>query len=289
MECAICTTAMNDAGSKRSALTGDAFGIAHCPVCHFSCITNPRTDYERIYDQAYYRGQGADPCVAYEYEMTDDRTIREYEWRGVVRVVGSLLQTSSETRWLDFGCGLGGLVQHLRSHGFIRSFGFDEGYAASVLDAAGTPSIAEADLIALAGRFDVVTAIEVLEHAVDPLGMLRTIAQLLRPGGLLFVTTGNARPFRHRFASWSYVHPDVHVSYFEPDTLAQAMKSVGLVPSFPRYLGGWDDIIRYKVLKELGVKRQSIFEKAVPWSIAARIADRIRAVTAQPVGWRPGN
>lgn len=278
---------MNDAGVTRSALTGDEFGLAQCPTCHFSCITNPRTDYEQIYDQSYYRGEGADPCVAYEHEMADRQTIREYEWRGVVRVVGSLRPEPKESRWLDFGCGLGGLVQHLRKHGFDHAFGFDEGYAASILDATNTPNLTEAELKESEGSFDVVTAIEVVEHAVDPVGMLRTVARLLRPGGLLFVTTGNARPFRNRLTRWSYVHPDVHVSYFEPDTLARAMRLAGLTPAYPGYLDGWEDIIRYKVLKELGFKRRNVLEKAMPWSIAARIADRRRGVTAQPVGWKP--
>ena len=60
-----------------------------------------------------------------------------------------------------------------------------------------------------------VTAIEVLEHLTDPMPVLHTIATVLRPGGILFVTTGNAAPHRAHLDRWSYVVPDVHVSFYE--------------------------------------------------------------------------
>jgi hypothetical protein len=113
---------------------------------------------------------------------------------------------------------------------------------------------------------------------------LHRIARLLRPGGALFVTTGNAAPFRGRLEKWSYVQPDVHVGYFEPDTLATAFRRVGLVPETPGFVPGFADVIRYRVLKRLGVRRRNVLEQIVPWSIAARVVDRRIGVTAQPIG-----
>ena len=73
-----------------------------------------------------------------------------------------------------------------------------------------------------------VTAIEVMEHVIEPMVTLPRIAALLRSGGLLFLTTGNAEPFRGRLAKWSYVKPDIHVGFFEPGTLATALRGAGL-------------------------------------------------------------
>ena len=40
-------------------------------------------------------------------------------------------------------------------------------------------------------RFDAVCVLEVVEHATDPAGLLRSAARLVRPGGILFVSTVN--------------------------------------------------------------------------------------------------
>jgi 2-polyprenyl-6-hydroxyphenyl methylase / 3-demethylubiquinone-9 3-methyltransferase len=48
---------------------------------------------------------------------------------------------------------------------------------------------AEALAASDAGRFDVVTCMEMLEHVPDPAAMVATLAGLVRPGGQLFVST----------------------------------------------------------------------------------------------------
>jgi SAM-dependent methyltransferase len=277
---------MHEAGTKRSAQSGQVFELAHCDQCRYSCVVNPRSDFERLYDAAYYRGEGADPSVCYDHELAEPSTTREYEWRGILRAVQEMRPVTSSTEWLDFGCGLGGFVQYLRARGFDRAFGHDEGYAASRLRAAEIPSLNTEELASAAARFDVVTAVEVLEHALDPVAVLRQIAFAMKPGGTLVLTTGNARRYRGRLSTWSYVVPDVHVSYFEPDTLARAMREAGFTPSFPGYSRGWGDVIRYKVLKTLRVRRRNVVERLVPWSLVARVVDRRFGVTAQPVGLR---
>lgn len=276
---------MAHAGSKRSPASGRVFDLAHCPQCHFSCVMNPRTDFAELYDRDYYEGRGADRSVDYEREVSDHRTVRTYEWRGLVGLVRSLRDLTPSTTWLDYGAGLGGLVRYLRDGGIADAVGFDQGYAASRMEAAQIPTLSLEELEGASRRFDVVTAVEVVEHAVDPMVSLRQMAGVLRSGGVLVVTTGNAGPFRTRLSAWSYVLPDVHVSYFEPSTLAQAMEGAGLTVVYPGYGQGWRDIIRYKVLKGLRLHRRSALERAVPWGVVSRLADRRFRVTAQPVGY----
>src|SRR6202035_4583252 len=97
------------------------------------------------------------------------------EWRGVWRAVSRLMAVDSSTRWLDYGCGVGGLVQYLLRQGCHQVVGFEQGWSVARLTQRHVPHLLPGDLSAQSGAFDVVTAIEVLEHAVDPLEELRKI------------------------------------------------------------------------------------------------------------------
>ncbi len=283
--CAVCGSRASVTDSVHSSFSGRDFELAHCTSCHYSFVVDPRTDFDTLYDGAYYRGGGADSMVDYERELRDPRTVRRYEWQAIVEIVRHLRGPLDGLRWLDYGCGLGGLVRYGRDRGVDIS-GFDEGYAAERMRHDCMPALSPAELDTAAESFDVVTAIEVLEHLIDPMVTLRRLAALLRPGGLLFLTTGNAEPFRGRLAKWSYVQPDVHVGFFEPGTLTTALRNVGLQPAFPGYVPGFDDLLRYKILKNLRQKRRHALERIVPWPIVARTANRRYRVSAQPVAWK---
>ncbi len=47
------------------------------------------------------------------------------------------------------------------------------------------------ELAAEGAKFPVITALEVIEHVADPAAFLATLAALLEPGGLLFISTLN--------------------------------------------------------------------------------------------------
>ncbi len=78
--------------------------------------------------------------------------------------------------------------------------------------------------------------------------------------------------------------PEIHVSFFEPASLALAMERAGLVAEFAGYVPGWDQIIRFKTLKNLGRKDISPAERLIPWRTVSRALDRRHQVSAHPIG-----
>jgi 2-polyprenyl-6-hydroxyphenyl methylase / 3-demethylubiquinone-9 3-methyltransferase len=104
---------------------------------------------------------------------------------------------------VDVGCGGGLLCEPLARLGAAVT-GID--LAAASIEAAGEHAraaglaidyrmAAAEDLVAERARFDLVCAMEVVEHVEDPVGFLAACAALVRPGGGLVLATLN-RTFR---------------------------------------------------------------------------------------------
>jgi len=282
----VCGNRPIELAPLRSEFSKTDFDFRRCEACGLSFVANPRVDFAALYDAEYYAGRGADTMVDYIGEMGNPKTIREYEWRGIYRAVTSLAG-HQQVKWLDYGCGLGGLVRYARAQGVVDVHGYDDGFSARWIRDHGIPSLTAEELTQSTGQFDVITAIEVMEHLTDPVGAMTHIASLLKPGGHFFLTTGNAEPHRSRLTRWSYVHPDVHIAYFEPRTLVEVYRRAGLEPVSAGFVPGLDDIIRYKVLKTIGVRNQNFVERIVPWRLASRVVDRRHKVSAQPLARRP--
>jgi SAM-dependent methyltransferase len=287
LPCRICAGETRAVGIVHGSYSERDYHLERCVDCHYAFLADPWLEFDRIYDDRYYAGQGADPLVDYLYELEHpERSIRCYEWQGIAKLVADLAGgPDPRRRWLDFGCGNGGLVRHLRSVQATEAFGFDEGSITAEASARGVPTLDRADLDRLAGSFDVVTAIEVIEHTLDPVTELRRMRRMLRPGGLLFLTTGNAEPFADRLTNWKYVIPELHISYFEPSTLERAFSDAGFRPE-RRSLGrGFDEVMKFKVLKNLHLRRRSVLTDMLPPQVIGPIADRIVRLSAHPVGW----
>ncbi len=146
--------------------------------------------------------------VAAEVARFDALAARWWDPRGPMRPlhqmnplrVGWIDQRIGRRQWLlDIGCGAGLAAEALarRGHDVLGLDAAQEAIAVARAHAAGQGltlayrGIAAEALLAEGARFQVVTALEVIEHVADPAAFLRTLAALLEPGGRLFVSTLN--------------------------------------------------------------------------------------------------
>jgi SAM-dependent methyltransferase len=269
---------------KGRIMSSRDFHLHRCLSCQFAFVSDPWTDYATIYSENYYRGLGADPYIDYIYESQHPgTTIRTYEWRGILANIRGLTNVGPATRWLDFGCGLGGLLTYCESHVEADYCGFEEGWLGTEASRLRFPVIRHSELLAQQDPFDIITAIEVFEHIENPLPVLALLRLLLKPGGLLFYTTGNPVPHWNRFLDWEYVYPEIHVSYFSPVAMDRVLTQSGFRTRAAGDLPGYSDIIRYKVLKRLGVKDRHAWEAILPWNTISRAIDARLRITGYPV------
>src|SRR5580658_1583849 len=123
------------------------------------------------------------------HEFVTDRVLAKYARPGI--------------RAVDLGSGPGALAQRLQSFGcdVLAVDRTAEGFAA------GLPHIEldfdQNDFASKLGpaSFDLVTAVEVIEHVESPIGFLRNLGRLLAPGGVAVITTPNvdSLPARAKF------------------------------------------------------------------------------------------
>lgn len=77
---------------------------------------------------------------------------------------------------------------------------------------------------------DAVLAMDVIEHTEDPLEFLAKLAEVVKPGGLILVGTGNSDAPSWRFmgSAYWYCHIAEHISFINPRWADHAARNLGL-------------------------------------------------------------
>jgi 2-polyprenyl-3-methyl-5-hydroxy-6-metoxy-1,4-benzoquinol methylase len=281
-------------GSKIGKHLRRAFDYWHCPDCDYLFV-DPFPGYG-IYDEAYYQGKSADPYVDYEAEFLDYRsTARMLEFDDLWSVASGYIRKAvppGPVKWLDFGSGPGGLLRYLADRGPLTSAGrawsldvsgHDIGYYADRLRGQGRFRILGPEALAAEpdARYDVISMIEVIEHVEFPDPVIALASRLLRPGGLLLLTTGNmASPVaRLQGLDYAYCVPEIHVGLFTPRALEVIYARHGLDPIVFRYRGA----VRFKVIKTV---RNPVLKAVAGWALrlplAVRVVDALFGTSRMP-------
>jgi 2-polyprenyl-3-methyl-5-hydroxy-6-metoxy-1,4-benzoquinol methylase len=171
--------------------TENGFSCVKCRECGLVYV-NPRPSLEDIsHANEIGEHRTADEVLHVVYKRSRRKALR---YAATIRAAfPDIVASSTPVRWLDVGAGFGELVEVLQE---ILPPGSQvmgiEPMAPKVLDAQerGLP-VYQADLSQIAGRFDVISLINVFSHIPDFRDFLGRLRPLLTDGGELFVETGN--------------------------------------------------------------------------------------------------
>ncbi|MBI5631772.1 MAG: class I SAM-dependent methyltransferase [Elusimicrobia bacterium] len=213
------------------AATTDRFGaygtIRQCLSCGL-VYTSPRVKAGAIH-QAYEETQDQDYFLE-----ADSRSINAYLALSMVR------RFAPSGRLLEVGCATGFFLNAARLtyevHG-VEPSRWARDYARENLKL----EISERDLKTARfpdGHFDVVAAIDVIEHVPDPAGLLAEIRRVLKPGGVLYLVTPDIDSLSARLlrGKWWGLRP-AHIYYFSPKTLQELLRRQGYETALCRSYG----------------------------------------------------
>jgi len=246
-DCPVCGTPQGPASVvgplKKTfpyALRRECYDFCHCAACDLYYIDPiiPAEDFQEI----YFNWPQFAPFPGEEWAYSPARI------RGSVEYLQSrfrdLVMSRQDYDWkvLEVGAGMATLARALKELPVrVKAIAQDITPEAAAICpwvdryVVGDVSAAELDDEA---PYDFISMTHVLEHAIEPVGMLRRCRQLLRPEGRIFVSAPH-RPANWRsdggIAAWEnypYQHTPAHLQFFSETSLACACSRAALRLTF---------------------------------------------------------
>lgn len=143
-----------------------------------------------------------------------------------------MLGSEKPGRLLDVGCGGGRFLRRMQKRGWqVVGTDFDEQATRKVSDRYGIEThVGDLPQCGLpAASFDAITLSQAIEHLYDPKATLQECLRLLKPGGLLVMTTPNAASLgaQEFGASWRGWEAPRHLQLFTVESLAALTQQAG--------------------------------------------------------------
>jgi len=216
---------------ERTCLVCDHVGLdphwdilLRCPACGFlTARLDEPVDARAIYDSDYFTGQ--------EYlDYAADEAFFKKNFRKRLR---DILRRKPAGRLLEIGTAYGFFLDLARQHFDVLGFELNRQAARYAREHFGldvrTDDFLTVEPETIGPPVDVTVMWDVLEHLERPDRFLARIADLSKPGALVYLTTGDvgSRLARFRRQRWRMIHPPSHLHYFDRNTITRLLAKTG--------------------------------------------------------------
>jgi MoaA/NifB/PqqE/SkfB family radical SAM enzyme/ubiquinone/menaquinone biosynthesis C-methylase UbiE len=222
--------------------TDDLFIVVECGQCALVYL-NPRPDetmIDQIYPENYYCHKEAYSSQAQNTSLIAKFKRKLIESIGYPRQVRDIFnivdKPKTKLRVLDVGCGNGDALDAFRNYSPfpVETVGLDyDENALNIVQSKGheiiSGTISEVKIVP--NTFDIVYSSNVIEHVADPAGMLQTIYEVIKPGGIFICETPNFKSLDVSLFSksghWGGYHFPRHWTFFTEKTFRRMAKGSG--------------------------------------------------------------
>lgn len=205
------------------------FPYYRCTICSLVYPSpRPKPDYiEKLYTDGRFANMFYEIYLpSAEYRM--DTIFKE-------RVEEIIMPRISCGRLLDIGCSSGHFLKVAQDHGF-EVYGIEPN-AEMVKFSTENLKLVNIRQGYFSGDeypreyFDVVTLWDILEHVLDPNQVLKSVREILKPGGWVFAYTPNFNSFNVFITSYDseMFAPDIHIRHYSPKTFKKEFEKANFM------------------------------------------------------------
>lgn len=207
--------------------SGDEFAYLRCRDCGALSIDPvPEHRLAEIYPPTYYSFADVSGSLLQRIKQALDRRLFRHLLGGMQGEALAALDVGGGTGWM--------LTQARAVEPRLRRtviVDLDAGARAGALEAGHDYWLGRIEDFERDERYDLVLMLNLIEHVRAPGAVLRKVAGMLKPGGVVLVKTPNhdsldARLARHR--NWGGYHCPRHWVLFTPESLAATVRGAGL-------------------------------------------------------------
>lgn len=228
--CPVCGHDINQPWGNKNK-----YELVRCNSCGLIFVSPLPSETPAIYNENYFSGGDGHGYVDYDRDKEPMRQAFELYLEHIEKALGR------KGRLLDVGAATGYFLAIAKSRGWEVAGVEISDHAAALGRAKGfniQTGILE-NLNLQEQSFDVITLFDVVEHLRDPKATLLEAGRLLKPGGLLVVTTPDSGSVWARVlrSHWHLVVPPEHLVLFSRRNFGVLLKRTGFTPLFFTTIG----------------------------------------------------